>query len=215
MPSSVAPTRLSQLFASLSLVVAGESRTRYHLRRSLRAKVSSARRRSRSGIWRPAFCRRRQPRRSKDDEERRRFRRELLHAALRRMDALQQRIERKRAADRDDDLAVENECRRLEARARPRPARENNVSAAGPISIAARPCRRRERRGSGSHPISARTAIPRPVGISSTERASIGGNGGRNARAMIDTARTRNGQARGNNANGRHFGRPLRGKICG
>ena len=49
------------------------------------------------------------------DEERRRFRRELLHAALRWMDPLQQGIERKRPIDRNDDLPIEDECRGLDA----------------------------------------------------------------------------------------------------
>jgi hypothetical protein len=43
------------------------------------------------------------------DEERRRLHRELLHPALRRMDPLQQGIERKRPIDRNDDFPVEDE----------------------------------------------------------------------------------------------------------
>src|SRR5262245_18215055 len=49
MPSSVAPTSLSQAFASLSLVVAGDNRIRVLSLKYRRAKASSLRRRSRSG----------------------------------------------------------------------------------------------------------------------------------------------------------------------
>ena len=176
MPSSVAPTRLSQLLASASFVVAGDSRMRVAPRKHLCAKASSSGRRSRSGSLdqRLAVGAGQE---IEDDEERRRLRRELLHAALRRMDALQQGIERKRAVDRNDDFAVEDECRGLERCAPPRPAPGNSASAAGRISIAARPCRRRGRRGSGSRPISARTAIPprsgsrRPTGLPSAGMA--------------------------------------------
>ncbi len=92
------------------------------------------------------------------DQQRRRLRRELLHAARRRMNALQQRVERERPAVGHHDLAVEHEVLRLERAAPPRPPRENSASAACRTSIAARPCRRRGTPGSGSRPISARTA---------------------------------------------------------
>ncbi len=48
------------------------------------------------------------------DVERRRLRRELPDAALGRMDALEQRVERDRGAGRHDELAVEHEATRVE-----------------------------------------------------------------------------------------------------
>jgi hypothetical protein len=56
------------------------------------------------------------------DEQRRRFRRQALHAAHRRMNPLQQRIERERTAGRDRELAVEHEFPRLE-----RPQRRHEI----------------------------------------------------------------------------------------
>ena len=91
-------------------------------------------------------------------QQRRRFDGKLTDPARRRMNALQQRIERKSAADRHDDLAVEQRIFWPERAQVPSRARGSNVSSSGRTSIAVRPSCRRETPDSGSHPISARIA---------------------------------------------------------
>src|SRR5262249_52330977 len=54
----------------------------------------------------------------KHDQQCGRFCRQLLHAALRRMDALEQVVERERSVKRDDDLAIEDEVTSLQSERR-------------------------------------------------------------------------------------------------
>ena len=113
MPSSVAPTRVSHFFASASLVVAGDSRMRPLFGKYFRANASSrcAAGRQRLVGQHGAVGVLQQ---IEHDQQRRRFLGELLHAARRRMDALQQRVEREHLAFGHDDLAVEHEGLGLE-----------------------------------------------------------------------------------------------------
>src|SRR5258707_690573 len=93
------------------------------------------------------------------DEQRRRLAGELAHAARRRVDALQEGVERKDAPFWDDDLAVEVERLWQKALGPPRPFPGNSASDPRRTSIASSRRSRRALTSSESHPISARIAI--------------------------------------------------------
>src|SRR5262249_33952065 len=111
MPSSVAPTCLSHFLASASLVVIGDSRMDSLPRRYFRVNRSSNVRLSLSGILvrsAPSAS----ARRSK--KQRRRFGSEAFHATSRRVNTLQQVVEGKCPAARNDNFTVEHELSGLD-----------------------------------------------------------------------------------------------------
>ena len=90
-----------------------------------------------------------------------RFLRELAHPAFGRMQPQLQRVERQDVADRNDELAVEQEALFRYAVRASRPLPGNSAPAACPTSTSASPLPRRVARGSGSRPTWAQIASPR------------------------------------------------------
>src|SRR5262249_38947933 len=110
-----------------------------------------------------------------------RFRRQLLHPARRRMDALEQVVERERAVAWHHDLAVDDKSLDFQRAAASTSSGKYRVSDRPDFDCRkiSRPLRkRRQRKPShfGSY------CQPLPVGIWWTESASIDANGGRNLR---------------------------------
>ena len=167
------PPPESHFFAAATSTVAGESRILSAFGKKRRANASRSGRRFASGSPtrdRPFSS----TRRSKTMKIAGRLLRELLDAALRRVDALEQVIERDRAADGHDDLAVEDEA--LGPSSRSAATISGKYRASGwpafdwsSIELPSLKARQRNPSHFGSY------CQSRPVGISSTRRASMAG----------------------------------------
>ena len=174
---------LQPAFGLGALSVAGDRRSD-GASPSVAKKASSAARRSLSGRAGEIGAARRLQQ-VEHDQDRRRLGGELVHAARGGMQAQLQGVEGEDLADRNRELAVEDEAFGLQRAQAPRPCRESSAPGSCPSGSASRPCRRRGSRGSESRPIWARTASPRraaariPDGLPSRGSGCVGISRGR------------------------------------